>query len=161
MAAVQEQNPSTIPAPVQKVAEAVKGIPKKGKFPAAFLGIGLVVALLGVGTGWLLAGRPSGTGDSSTSGTVKKEGEEVTEAGLADESTFRDEAEGELKEGGIEGEGTHHLDRGLGAIKYVYLTSTVIDLQGFVGKNVKIWGETISAQKAGWLMDVGKIKVIK
>jgi len=37
----------------------------------------------------------------------------------------------------------------------------VIDLESFTGKKVKVWGETISAQKAGWLMDVGKIQVIK
>jgi hypothetical protein len=49
----------------------------------------------------------------------------------------------------------------LGEDKYVYLTSTVIDLQSFVGKKVKVWGETLSGLHAGWLMDVGKIKVVK
>jgi len=32
-------------------------------------------------------------------------------------------------------------------------------LQSFVGKKVMVWGQTIAAQQAGWLMDVGKIKV--
>jgi len=41
----------------------------------------------------------------------------------------------------------------------VYLTSTVIDLESFVGKKVEVWGETIGAREAGWLMDVGKVKV--
>jgi hypothetical protein len=96
---------------------------------------------------------------------VRPEGVEqsATEAGLEDESAFTEEQspEGILKEGGIEGEGTHHLDRGLGEDKYVYLTSTVIDLQSFVGKKVKVWGESLAGLKAGWLMDVGKIKVIE
>ncbi len=47
-----------------------------------------------------------------------------------------------------------------GEDQYVYLTSTVIDLESFAGKKVQIWGETTSAQKAGWLMDVGKVKVL-
>ena len=66
-----------------------------------------------------------------------------------------------MVEGGKDGEGTHHLDRGLGTEKDVYLTSTVINLDDFVGKKVQIWGETISAQKAGWFMDVVKIKTIE
>jgi hypothetical protein len=66
-----------------------------------------------------------------------------------------------LEEGGIDGEGTHHLVRDGGPSKSVYLTSTVIDLDSFAGKKVKVWGETISARKAGWLMDVGKIKIIE
>jgi len=35
----------------------------------------------------------------------------------------------------------------------------VIDLSGFVDKKVEIWGETLAAKKAGWLMDVAKVKV--
>jgi hypothetical protein len=112
-----------------------------------------------VGTGWLISGRSSASGtpkEAAPGATSSK-----TEAGIADEATFRDSAEGLLVEGGIEGEGTHHLDRDLGEEKYVYLTSTVIDLQSFVGKKVQVWGETIAGKKAGWLMDVGKVKVIE
>jgi len=53
------------------------------------------------------------------------------------------------------------LERTGGASQNVYLTSTVIDLQSFVGKNVQVWGDTLSGQKAGWLMDVGKIKTVE
>ena len=123
-----------------------------------------VVILAGVGTGWFLTGNRFASTKKSASG-VTPEGVEqsATEAGLEDESAFTEEQspEGILKEGGIEGEGTHHLDRGLGEDKYVYLTSTVIDLQSFVGKKVKVWGESLAGLKAGWLMDVGKIKVIQ
>ena len=37
----------------------------------------------------------------------------------------------------------------------------VLDLQGYVGKKVEVWGETIGAKQAGWLMDVGKIRIIE
>lgn len=134
----------------------------KGKGKETFLlilGVFFVVAI-GIGTGWLLSGKSSGqksTGPASVSSETK---DGKTEAGIADEEAFPDSAEGILLEGGIDGEGTHHLDRGLGPKKDVYLTSTVINLDDFKDKKVQVWGETISAQKAGWLMDVGRIKVI-
>jgi hypothetical protein len=82
------------------------------------------------------------------------------EAGIVDESKFATTTDGVLEEGGIGGEGTHHLVRGSGPSQYAYLTSSVVDLGGFVGKKVQIWGDTMSGKKAGWLIDVGKIKVI-
>ena len=122
----------------------------------------LAVILAGIATGWFLSGHSLAGGKTGEAVETSK-GVEVskTEAGLEDESNLPDNAEGVLVEGGIEGEGTHHLDRGTGESKYVYLTSTVIDLQSFVGKKVKVWGETLSGLQAGWLMDVGKIKVIE
>lgn len=120
----------------------------------------IVVVLLGLGTGWLLSGRNQGLlGLNVSTAPGAKSG--ANEAGLADEKTFSDSAEGTLVEGGINGEGTHHLERTGGASQNIYLTSTVINLQDFVGKKVQIWGQTISGKKAGWLMDVGKIKVIQ
>ena len=124
----------------------------------------LAVILAGIATGWFLSGHSLAGGKTGEAVETSK-GVDVskTEAGLEDESAFSEKQspEGILVEGGIEGEGTHHLDRGLGEDKYVYLTSTVIDLQSFVGKKVKVWGETLSGLQAGWLMDVGKIKVIE
>ena len=121
-----------------------------------------LVVLAGMGTGFILSGSTSAEKSPSSAVEITKDVKTGrTEAGITDEETFRDSAEGLLVKGGIDGEGTHHLDRGLGDDKYVYLTSTVIDLESFTGKKVKVWGETISAQKAGWLMDVGKIQVTK
>jgi hypothetical protein len=31
----------------------------------------------------------------------------------------------------------------------------------FVGHKITVWGETFSAQKAGWLMDVGRVQIIE
>jgi hypothetical protein len=120
----------------------------------------VLVVLAGVATAWLLSGKLKSSTSGSTAQTVPGAKQTQKEAGITDEATFKDSAEGTLEQGGISGEGTHHLTREGGASQNVYLTSSVIDLEGFVGKKVQVWGETISA-KAGWLMDVGKIKVIE
>lgn len=157
------QIPSEVPVADKVLSEkphVLKSFPKK--LPAKgtiLLAIGaLLVVLAGVGTGWLLSRK----GGEASSGVTQTGGsKDLTEAGVMDEKAFPDSAEGVLKEGGINGEGTHHLDRGLGPTKDVYLTSTGFDLQGFVDKKVKVWGETVAGKHAGWLMDVGKIKVIE
>ncbi len=81
--------------------------------------------------------------------------------GSNDEKTFRDHAIGVLRRGGIDGEGSHHLVRPGGPSKNVYLTSSVVDLDLFEGDKVEVWGETFGAKKAGWLMDVGRVKVLQ
>lgn len=156
----QEQATTPVQKPLTPVPGVVKKIPKFDLKGSSILIIGaILVVLAGVGTGWLLSGRSGGLGGGKEVAPGAQSGPK--EAGLADESTFRDSAEGTLEEGGINGEGTHHLVRPGGASQNVYLTSTVIDLASFVGKKVQVWGETISAKKAGWLMDVGKIKVVE
>ena len=152
---IKTQAPS-IPAP--KV-DLVKEFPKKNWKPTVFMALGaFLVVALGVGSGYLISGKSFGTNKNTAAPGIK---ESATEAGLENESQFKDTAEGVLETGGVDGEGTHHLVREGGESKYVYLTSTVIDLESFVGKRVQLWGETIAAKKAGWLMDVGKIKVIE
>jgi hypothetical protein len=103
-----------------------------------------------------------------SSGTVRLAGSDVevvktvNEEGVKDASTFRDTATGNIVEndGKLTDEGTHILVRG-DASQNVYLTSSVIDLSKYIGKKVQIWGETFGGQKAGWLMDVGRIKVLQ
>ena len=146
--------------PVQTQGGALIGKFSISKLKMKSLLIALVVIAAGIGTGWALSGANGnglpGVPKGVAPGAELGEGE----AGLADEATFRDTAEGLLEKGGIDGEGTHHLVREGGPSKYVYLTSTVIDLEGFEGKNIQVWGETISARSAGWLMDVGKVKTL-
>lgn len=117
-----------------------------------------IAVVLGIFSGWVFSG--AATKGTSSEGQVVAKPDDM-EAGLADEATFRDSAEGKLEEGGIDGEGTHHLVRDGGPSQYVYLTSTVIDLSVFKDKKIKVWGETIAARHAGWLMDVGKVKVVE
>lgn len=102
-----------------------------------------------------------------TTGTVRLAGRDIqvvssaTEEGVKDASTFRDTATGKLAEndGKITSEGTHILVRD-GPSQNVYMTSSVVDLSKYIGKTVQVWGETFKGQKAGWLMDVGRIKVV-
>jgi hypothetical protein len=135
---------------------------KKQKTSIIYGAIGILVILAGVGTGWLLSGGLKAKSSSVASGAndvSESSGGDVSEAGEIVSDQVQ-EAEGELKEGGFEGEGTHTLDRGLGEEKNVTLFSTSLNLDNFVGKKVHVWGETVSSAKASWLMDVNKIKVI-
>ena len=68
-------------------------------------------------------------------------------------------ATGTLEAGGLNGEGTHKLTRDGGPSQTVYLISSIVDLDQYVGKKVQVWGETIKAQRAPWLMDVGRLKL--
>lgn len=134
----------------------------RSSFRSAWLIVGIILA--GIASGWGIA-KASG---SSFAGTIKSPdlasagGITVGDVvGVADEKSFRDATEGTLETGGIEGEGSHHLTRPGGDSQTVYLTSTIVDLDLFVGRKVKVWGETFSAQKAGWLMDVGRVQVLQ
>ncbi len=128
--------------------------------------IGLVVVLaLGLGSGYLLK--------NVSAGSIRNPGpivaRNVPEAGLKEgdiigvqnAKEFKDSTTGVLQKGGIEGEGSHHLLRPGGPSQTVYLTSSVIDLDEFVGHQVTVWGETFKGQKVSWLMDVGRVKVEK
>jgi hypothetical protein len=82
-------------------------------------------------------------------------------AGIANKKTFKDTASGILQEGGVDGEGNFHLKRPGGESQNVYLTSTTVDLSAYLGKKVRVWGETFKAEKAGWLMDVGLVELLQ
>jgi hypothetical protein len=75
--------------------------------------------------------------------------------------SFKDGATGVLEKGSINGEGTHILVREGGLSQRASLTSSVIDLDLFVGKKVEIKGETNSSNKTSWLLDVGTIKIVE
>ena len=80
--------------------------------------------------------------------------------GITDTDTFSDSAQGYLDKGGVNGEGSHSLLREGGGSQTVALTSSVTDLDDFVGMEIKVWGETNKAQVSGWFMDVGRVEVI-
>lgn len=126
--------------------------------------IGIVVGalLLGAGTGFgVYSFMNKGVTDSATNEETTAEDGSKTSAGILDEKTFPDEAEGILKEGGFEGEGSFHLERPGGEDQKAYLTSSTVDLAEFLNKKVKVRGQTFEAEKAGWLMDVGYIEIVK
>ena len=121
-------------------------------------GITIMVVVAGLASGLLLSGAVSG-GSGDNSSLTTNISSSTNEAGVKDVSGL-DTASGKLFEGGISGEGTHRLERAGGPSQTVYLTSTSVDLSSFIDKNVQIWGLTMSSKKAGWLMDVSKIKVL-
>ncbi len=116
-----------------------------------------VAILLGSLVGFVLT-KFSGT--TTTQGTKNQASAQKT-VGLADKKTFKDKAEGILREGGIEGEGNFHLERPGGESQNVYLTSTTVDLSNFINRKVRVWGETFQGKKAGWLMDVGLVEILQ
>lgn len=120
-------------------------------------GIACLLIVLGAGTGYLLANKTGGASLTSRVPSASK----GTEVGSTDVKTFKDTAVGVLEAGGLDGEGTHKLLREGGPSQTAHLTSSVVDLNPFVGKKVQVWGETFKGQKAGWLMDVGRVKVLE
>ena len=120
----------------------------------------LVSAALGIGSGIIL-----GTKQSPTSSKVATILNTQPKTAQQDNKTFRDFAEGKIqvkptpKNPSEYSEGTHLLQRDNGYP--VALTSSVVDLSQYEGKNVKVFGETQKALKEGWLMDVGKVEVIQ
>ncbi len=119
-----------------------------------------VVILAGIGSGYVLASR-NAVVSSTQSGKSSSSVSTGTVVGSEDTKTFKDSAEGVLEEGGVGGEGQYHLVRPGGDSQNVYLTSSVVDLSPFVKKKVKVWGQTNTAKTAGWLMDVGRVEVLK
>jgi len=115
----------------------------------------IIAAVIGIGIGYLVPNIIQGKKGTATGSSSTK-----SAAGLVDKKTFKDKAEGILKEGGIDGEGNFHLERPGGESQNVYLTSTTVDLSPFVGKKVRVWGETFTGEKAGWLMDVGSVETL-
>ena len=134
---------------------------KKGWFSSLAMSVLIVVA--GVATGYGLTkvkGLP-GQGLKSSQEAVSQGVQVGDVVGSKDAGAFRDTVEGVLVRGGVDGEGTHHILREGGPSRNVYLTSSVVNLDPFVDHKVEVWGETFAAQKAGWLMDVGRVEVLE
>jgi hypothetical protein len=135
----------------------------KSSFTPKIIGLLAVIIIFGVLSGFLFAGNKISSGGATNSlGSVinLNSAPKGTVVGSNDTKTFKDSAEGVVKEGGINGEGAFHLVRPGGDSQNVYLTSSIVDLSKFVNKKIKVWGQTQKAQSAGWLMDVGKIEVL-
>ncbi len=120
----------------------------------------LVTILLGSLSGFLLAGT-SKSNSSLGNNSSTSEKSSGTVVGSSDTELYKDCAKGELvkNDGKITDEGSHKLIRVGGESQSVYLTSSVVDLDSFLNKTVEVCGETQKAQRAGWLMDVGIVKL--
>ncbi len=127
-------------------------------------GIILAIILAGGLTGWFLNTKGRG-GIDILPGPIKEASTVIKgpkEFGSKDTKAFPDNAVGkiEVNDSADVSEGSHKLLRPGGPSQTAYLTSSVVDLNQFLGKCVEIWGETFAAQKAGWLMDVGRVKIL-
>ncbi len=129
----------------------------------AFIIVPIISIILGVGTGFVLAqATPS---KSASSLSAKEEGsvsEHTEQVQQKDAASFRDKAEGVIEKNDVsDGEnfasGTHKLIRG-DESQTAYLTSSVLDLNEYVGQKVTVYGETFSSSQVGWLMDVGRVE---
>lgn len=127
-----------------------------------FLPVIILVIFLGVLTGYFLSRRETSL-EVSSGGTgiiapgAIKAGQEFG----SKTQVFKDTTLGIIEKGGIDGEGTHKLVREGGPSQTAYITSSVLDLDQFIGKKVQVWGETLKGQKASWLMDVGRVKILE
>lgn len=136
---------------------------------AYLLPMGIGAIILGVGAGYMLSSKlsmkPVAETQKQTAQTVagEKTGAAKVKVGMVfgdkDATAFPDVAEGVLVSGGKDGEGSHHLLREGGESQNVYLTSSAINLDDFINQKVTVRGQTNSAQKAGWLLDVGQLRV--
>ena len=147
----------------------VQDFPEKGNksvLKEIVIPVAAILLIIGVGslTGYLFSKR-SAIGGSTESKELIGGAEMIQgpkEIGIKDERVFKDTAEGkvEVNDNGEVIEGSHKLIRPGGPSQTAYLTSSVLDLNQFVGRCVQVWGETFSSEKVGWLMDIGRVKVL-
>lgn len=118
--------------------------------------------VLGILSGFGISRNGSISKNSINPGTVNLSTvSKGTIVGSDDTATFKDTAEGVLKQGGIDGEGVFHLVRPGGDSQNVYLTSSIVDLSSLIDRKIKVWGQTQTAKHAGWLMDVGRVQILQ
>ena len=121
----------------------------------------IIVILLGVGAGFALSRGKAGTANLKLPNGMTSSVHKGDVAGSSDTKTYKDTAEGVVRDGGVMGDGQFHLERPGGETQTVALTSSLVDLSQYVGHTVKVWGQTQQAQKAAWLMDVRIVEVQK
>src|ERR1700722_2027642 len=156
---VRPASPQSTTAGQQPVMRPISS-PKHGVSSLKVLLVLLLMIILGTGVGYGASFFSAKTGTSLVPAALNPNAPTKGKIyGNGDTSIFKDTAEGVLQNGGDQGDGEYHLVRTGGPSQYVYLTSSTLDLSQFVGSKIKVWGQTKSAQHAGWLMDVGRVEV--
>lgn len=159
--------PSVVSGPTPKpVMEKSMASVSKKFIMLALVGVVVLGSLTGGGIAYVTSSAGSATVATDESGQATSAiPDSAVKAGaifgVPDQSTFSDDTEGVLILGGIEGEGSHTLLRPGGISQNVYLTSSIVDLNQFENARIRVWGETFKGQKAGWLMDVGRVEVLE
>ncbi len=148
-------HPATDTRPIVQPLE--RPAPAKKPVYLALGGVFFLLILVGVGTGYLLANPANGKSMTVSGQTVTSAGGKAF--GSTDTKTFSDSAVGTLEKGGIGQEGTHKLIRDGGPSQTACLVSSVLDLDEFTGKKVKVYSKTMAAKECPWFMDVGRIEL--
>ena len=130
-----------------------------------FLSFAFIAVLLGVVTGcsgYKLYAQSTGSSATNAENLPKVVEGKIKKGDVfgSNDENFKDTAKGFLESGGFDDEGSHKLLRPGGDAQTVYLTSSVTDLTEFEGMEIEVWGETFQGQNVGWLMDVGRVKVL-
>ncbi|MCL5675850.1 MAG: hypothetical protein M1120_01855 [Patescibacteria group bacterium] len=149
------------PGPAQMAGEKIMKPLNSEEKPLKSLPFIGAAVILGVLSGFLIFSQTSGKSLATVAGNVAGNvaTSETKTVGSKDTKTFRDCTSGQLEvnDDKVTDEGTHMLVRPGGVSQTVYLTSSVLDLNQFTGKQAEVCGETYKGQKAGWLMDVGRV----
>jgi len=147
----------------EETVQKQKGIePNKWRGRLGLILVSLFIVLAGAYSGFYLA-LPK-LSQSSLSGKVSGQNDNIPPPPEQDVKTFRDRAEGVIEKNDAKdpyAQGTHKLKREGGSSQTAYLVSSVVDLDAYVGKKVEVWGETQASTKVGWLMDVGKVNILQ
>lgn len=112
----------------------------------------VLAMVLGIGSGMGLYNSDIFASNSNATEEQITENENID----VDESMLQEQVFGTLNEGGVNGEGTHHIETEQGKVA---LLSTSIYLDPFAGKQVTVWGLSVGSPNVDWLIDVAKIKV--
>lgn len=155
------EDANTVVKPLEESKRDKKLPSREMIFSQPALLVYVTAVLLGLVTGggvFLVQNRGTARVQGRRLEVVKTDKEE----GVKDAASFKDTATGKLvtNDGKITEEGTHILVRG-DTSQNAYLTSSVVDLSKYEGKHVQVWGETYRGQKAGWLLNVGRIKIVE
>lgn len=114
------------------------------------------IVLLGSGLGLLISQKKS----SKVEGTSTEQLIQTDkQAGIKD--CKGDRAIGVLEKTSGKEQGTHKLIRDGGPSQTVYMVSSVVDLDGYVGKKMEVCGDTQKLQGVSWFMDVAQIKIVE
>lgn len=141
---------------------ALREVPKKSSL-SKFLPVVLIilVVLAGIASGLVLSSREKFAKQKEESKVAIEEEELTGQQKESFSQTFRDQAEGTVEKNDEldkYAQGTHKLIRPGGEDQTAFLTSSVLDLDEYVGKKVIVYGETFGSSQVGWLMDVGKVE---
>ena len=147
-----------------QTTDQLRTAPKQARF-AKILPYFIVLIIIGLGifTGLVLTSVQKAKAQNHQAVSIEEE-ELSPEQQQSFAQTFRDEAEGTIEKNedlDKYAQGTHKLLRPGGESQTAYLTSSVLDLDEYVGKKVKVFGETFGSSQVGWLMDVGKVEVVE